>query len=56
MNTLSLNYGFGVDWAVGVESKYNNKTFVVIKMYTPYETNNNEAEYLHRLAHVWDIY
>ncbi len=40
----------GVDWAVVVEIlviKYNNKMFVVINMYTPYETNDNEAEYFY---------
>ncbi len=41
-----------VDWAVGIELKYNDKHFVVINMHTPYESYANEPEYINRLAHV----
>ncbi len=41
-----------VDWASGIELKYNDKHFVVINMYNPYESYANEPEYINRLAHV----
>ena len=39
-----------VDWAIGVEFNCNDKKFIILNIYTPYECYQNEGEYLNRLA------
>ena len=43
----------GVYWAIGIELKYDDKRFVIVSIYTPYESYANETEYLFRLAHIY---
>jgi len=40
-----------VDW-IAVQLKVNNKEFIILNIYTPYECQQNEDEYLHRLAFI----
>ena len=46
---------FDVDWAIGIELNVDNKKIVIINVHTPYESNENENEYLNRLAHITPI-
>ena len=39
----------------GRELNVDNKKIVIINVYTPYESNENENEYLNRLAHITPI-
>ena len=41
-----------VDWAIGIQIKYDDKTFVVINIYTPYECLENESDYLDKIAFI----
>lgn len=41
-----------VDWCFAVWVKCNNKEFVIRNVYTPYERQQNEDEYLNRLAFI----
>uniref|UniRef100_A0A0S7EYH5 LIN1 n=1 Tax=Poeciliopsis prolifica TaxID=188132 RepID=A0A0S7EYH5_9TELE len=40
----------GVDWCIAVHFKIENKEFIIINVYTPYECPQNEDIYLNRLA------
>ena len=40
----------GVDWCIAIKVACNNKVFIIINVYTPYESHNNEDLYLERLA------
>ena len=42
----------GVDWAIGVELSCNDKKFIILNVYMPYECTQNEEEYLCRLAFI----
>lgn len=39
-----------VHWCIGIQYTYNNNSFVILNVYTPYEICENEEEYLSRLA------
>ena len=39
-----------VDWCIAVRIQINNKEFSILNVYTPYESQQNEDEYLNRLA------
>lgn len=41
-----------VDWAVGIEIKYEDKKFVIINIYSPYECLENESDYLEKIAFI----
>jgi len=38
-----------VDWCIAIQVVHKT-VFVILYVYTPYESNQNEDEYLHRLA------
>ena len=38
------------DWCIGVQVNIRNRDFVILNVYTPYESTLNEEEYLNRLA------
>lgn len=40
------------DWCIAVQIRMNNKDFVILNVYTPYESQKNEDEYLNRLAFI----
>ena len=40
------------DWCIGVQLKMNNREFVILNMYTPYESRQNDDEYVNRLAFI----
>ncbi len=41
-----------VNWAIGIENNINSKKIVIINVYTPYESYDNENEYINRMAHI----
>lgn len=41
-----------VDWCIAVRYKYNNKEFIVLNVYTPYECLHNEDDYMDKLAFI----
>ena len=41
-----------VDWAIGIEIKLDNRSFIILNVYTPYESYQNEHEYNNRLAFI----
>ncbi len=47
-NVIRLN----VDWCIAIHYVHDDKEFVVLNVYTPYESRENEDEYLHRLAFI----
>ena len=42
----------GVDWAIELELCCNDKSIIILNVYTPYECIQNEDEYLSRLAFI----
>lgn len=43
---------FELDWCIAVQLKINNKELIILNVYTPYECQQNEDEYLNRLAFI----
>ncbi|XP_026016954.1 uncharacterized protein LOC113018106 [Astatotilapia calliptera] len=41
-----------VDWCIGIQYTQNNSSFIILNIYTPYESCQNEQEYLSRLAFI----
>lgn len=41
-----------VDWAIAIKVEHNDRAFVVLNMYTPYESTKNEDEYISRLGFI----
>ena len=41
-----------VDWAIAVKVAHERNTFIILNVYTPYESYQNENEYLNRLAFI----
>lgn len=41
-----------VDWCIGIQYTYKCNNFVILNVYTPYESSENEVEYLNRLAFI----
>lgn len=41
-----------VDWCIGSQYTYKGSSFVILNVNTPYESRENEAEYLNRLAFI----
>ena len=41
-----------VDWCIGVQFKINNREFVILNVYTPFESRHNEDEFLNRLGFI----
>lgn len=41
-----------VDWAIGLEVNCNGKIFIILNIYTPYESYDHVDEYVSRLAFV----
>ena len=41
-----------VDWCIAVQIKIGNKESTILNVYTPYESLENEDEYLNRLAFI----
>ena len=41
-----------VDWCIAVQFKSNNREFIVLNVYTPYECKDNEDDYLFKLAFI----
>ena len=41
-----------VDWCIGVRFNVNNREFVILNVYTPFESRHNEDEFLHRLGFI----
>lgn len=42
----------GVDWCIAVHFELDNKDFIVLNVYTPYECLQNEDEYMNRLGFI----
>ena len=42
----------GVDWAVGVTININNRKFVILNVYFPYEKSENESDFLNALGSI----
>lgn len=43
---------FELDWCIAVQLKINNKELIILNVYTPYECQQNEDEYLNRFAFI----
>ncbi len=41
-----------VDWCIAVQVDINNKVFIILNVYMPYECQQNENEYLNKLAFI----
>lgn len=41
-----------VNWCIGIKVTINNNVFIVLNVYTPYESPDNEVEYFQRLAFI----
>lgn len=41
-----------VDWAIAIKVAHDKNVFTILNVYTPYECNQNENEYLNRLAFI----
>lgn len=39
-----------VDWAIGIEFKCNDRTFIILNVYMPFESYDNGNEYCNRLS------
>lgn len=44
--------GLNVDWAIGIEFKCNDRTFIILNIHTSFESCDNVDEYCNRLAFV----
>lgn len=44
--------GLKADWCIADQICVNNKDFVILNIYTPYESHQNEEKYLNRLASI----
>lgn len=42
----------GTDWCAALQYTHNNEEFIVSTVYTPYECQQDEDEYLNRLAFI----
>ena len=42
----------GVDWCIAIHLVQDDKECIILNVYTPYESRENEDEYLHRLAFI----
>ena len=40
-----------VDWAIAIEINIDSKKIVIINVYTPYESYDNENDFISRMAH-----
>lgn len=38
------------NWCIGVQIRMNNREFIILNMYTPFESRQNDDEYVNRLA------
>ena len=41
-----------VDWAIAIMINIDSKKIVIINVYTPYESYDNENEFISRMAHI----
>lgn len=41
-----------VDWCIAIRLTQDNKEFLILNVYAPYECNQNEEEYLNKLAFI----
>ena len=41
-----------VDWCIGIQYTHKCNNLVILNVYTPYESSENEVEYLNRLAFI----
>nr|XP_055036878.1 uncharacterized protein LOC129424288 [Misgurnus anguillicaudatus] len=41
-----------VNWCIAIQITYQDKNFIILNVYTPYESHHNEDEYLNRLAFI----
>ena len=44
-----------VDWAVGIEVTMQSKRFIIINVYLPYESVDNEPLFINRLTHICSL-
>lgn len=42
----------GVDWCIAIHLTQLDKEFVILNVYTPYECQNNEEDYMNKLAFI----
>ena len=40
------------DWCIGVQVRMNNKEFIILNVYTPYEASHNDDEYVYKLSFI----
>ena len=40
------------DWCIGVQIKMNNRECIILNIYTPYESRENDDEYVNRLKFI----
>ena len=41
-----------VNWGIAIKVVHNDKVFLILNIYTPYECYNNEDDYVNRLAFI----
>ena len=46
---------FNVDWAVGVEMTLQSKRFVIVNVYLPYESVDNEPMFINKMTHICSL-
>ena len=40
------------DWCIGVQIRMDNREFIILNIYMPYESRKNDDEYVNRLAFI----
>lgn len=55
LNTIINVIRLEADWSIAVQIRIINKEFTILTVYTPYESQQNEDEYLNRLAFINDF-
>ena len=50
---ISLQAGLESDWCIGVQM-YNGE-FIILNIYTPYESRHNDDDYVNRLAFISSV-